>query len=202
MLTPDESRIIGITGGIGSGKSRVCRYLARLCQIPVIDLDEICRQLLHSGHAGWQVLRTVIDKKFFLPSGDLDRELFREELFLDKSLRRKVDKILHPLAQKEMKCQTGKYQGLVLAEIPLLFEAGWQDVVDFIVVVSADEATRVERIVQRDQVTEEQARAAIRAQLPLEEKASRAHYVVTNAGSWKKTCQQLNLLTEVLGCRE
>jgi len=201
-LAPEESQIIGITGGIGSGKSRVCRHLARFCQIPVIDLDEICRQLLLSGHAGWQVLRTAIDKKFFLPSGDLNRELFREDLFLDKGLRRQVDKVLHPLAQKEMRHQVGKKQGMVLVEIPLLFEAGWQDMVDFIVVVSADETTRVQRIVLRDQVTEEQARLAIRAQLPLEEKASKAHYVVANSRSWEKTCQQLNRLAEVLGCRE
>ena len=77
---------------------------------------------------------------------------------------------------------------LVLAEIPLLFEAGWQDSVSQIVVVYADEAVRLQRIMERDQVTETEARQAVAAQMPLAEKAELADYTLDNSGDWQETC--------------
>ncbi|RUM41071.1 MAG: dephospho-CoA kinase [Desulfobulbus sp.] len=202
LLQHKNARIIGITGGIGSGKSRVCRYLGRLCQMEVVDLDDICRKLLLPGNDGWQALKENIDSRFFQSDGELDRVSFRDELFKNKQFRNLVDSLLHPLAQKKMNHQLAGVEGMVLVEIPLLFEAGWQDYVDVIIVVYAEKVHRMQRIVNRDGVSEEQAGLAISAQYSLSRKASLAHYVVDNSGSWKKTCNQLEHLSEALGCKD
>lgn len=191
--------IIGITGGIGSGKSRVCAYLAELGGWPLLDVDQICRQLLAPQKAGWLALRTLLADDFFLPSGELDRKRLRQAIFADSALRRQIDSLLHPLAKKEMLTQAAQQTApLVLAEIPLLFEAGWQDSVSLTVLVYATEAVRLRRIMERDQVTEEQARQAAAAQMPLEEKKRLADYLVDNSGYWQKTCGQLRQLAAIL----
>jgi len=192
--------IIAITGGIGSGKSKVCRYLASLCRLPIVDLDRICRQLLVTGAPGWQALKERVDGHFFTVSGELDRIAFRKALFADAELRNRVDALLHPLARKEMAAQVSCHSGPVLVEIPLLFEAGWQEDMQRIVVVYADPEVRVQRIVSRDNVSAEQARQEICAQYSLAEKALQAHHVIDNSGSWQETCLQLCHLADCLNC--
>ena len=119
--------IIGITGGIGSGKSRVCKYLAEQSGWPLLDLDQICRQLLQPQAAGLLALRRMLADDFFTASGELNRKRLRQAIFSDPMLRRKIDRLLHPLAEQEMMAQAAVLtEPLVLAEIPLLFEAGWQ----------------------------------------------------------------------------
>ncbi len=196
------TEVIGITGGIGSGKSRVCSYLAKLCQLPVIDLDQICKQLLLMGEPGWLALKEALGKKFFSPTGELDRMVLRNVLFTDDELRHQVDALLHPLARLEMKRQAGAEDDrLVLAEIPLLFEAGWQKDVSQIVVVYADSPACLQRIVERDHVSEHQARQAIEAQQCLREKALQANHVINNSRDWQETCVQIRHLADCLGCR-
>ena len=201
MKADDLGHIIAITGGIGSGKSKVCSYLASLCRLPVVDLDRICRQLLVPGEPGWLALKEVLNDQFFTVSGELDRRAFRKTLFADDELRSRVDTLLHPLARKEMTEQVSRYNGPVLVEIPLLFEAGWQDNVQLIVVVYANPEVRVERIVSRDNVSAEQARQEVCAQYSLAEKASQAHHVIDNSNSWQQTCLQLRHLADCLSCK-
>ena len=184
--------IIGITGGIGSGKSRVCQYLAELGGWPLLDADKICRQLLQPQAAGWTALRKFLPTDFFTAAGELNRPKLRQAIFADSALRQEIDSLLHPLAKQEMLIQAAQQTApIVLAEIPLLFEAGWQDSVSMTVLVYATEAVRLRRIIARDQVSEEQARQAIAAQMPLEEKKRLADYFVDNSGDWRETCLQL-----------
>lgn len=190
---------IGITGGIGSGKSRVCNYLAKLCQLPIVDLDRICRQLLVQGAPGWLVLKENIDEFFFGPSGELDRKAFRAALFAEDRLRGRVDALLHPLARVEMAKQVSAIDGSVLIEIPLLFEAGWHKDVQQIVVVYADPVVRLQRIVDRDHISDEQARQAVSVQHCLVEKALHANHVIDNSFSWPETCLQLRHLAGCFG---
>ncbi len=201
MKDSDAGYIIAITGGIGSGKSRVCSYLAGLCSLQVVDLDQICRQLLVPGAPGWQALKEILEDHFFSPSGELDRIAFRKALFADHELRSRVDALLHPLACVEMARQVSRCNGPVLVEIPLLFEAGWQDEVEVIVVVYADPEVRVQRIIERDHVSAAQARQEIGSQYDLSEKALRAHHVIDNSGSWQQTCLQVRQLADDLRCR-
>lgn len=189
--------LIGITGGIGSGKSRACRYLAELGGWPLLDLDRICRALLLPEMPGWLALRQALGRGFFTAAGELNRPKLREAIFADAALRQQVDSLLHPLAKQAMLQQAAQQSTpLVLAEIPLLFEAGWQDSVSQIVVVYADEAVRLRRIMERDQASEEQARRAIAAQMPLEDKALRADHLIDNSADWERTCVHLRQTAE------
>lgn len=198
-----EQQVIGITGGIGSGKSRVCTFLAEKYNFPLLSLDIICRNLLQPQKAGWQALRALLPDAYFTPNKELDRQRFRQQLFVDSALRSQVDTVLHPLARQEMEQQiaslitgliTGFGPGPILIEIPLLFEAGWQESVDMIIVVYADTTVRLQRIMQRDRVSEEQAKKAVAAQQCLREKAASADHVIDNSGLWEQTCSQVQQL--------
>ncbi|WPD22130.1 MAG: dephospho-CoA kinase [Candidatus Electrothrix scaldis] len=194
-----ERRVIGVTGGIGSGKSRASSFLAQEYNLPLINLDIVCRDLLQPDNAGWQALRKLLPDVYFSPTGELDRAYFRQQLFADTSLREQVDATLHPLARQEMVQKIELLTGLVLVEIPLLFEAGWQDDVDCTLVIYADMAARIQRIIDRDQVSREQAQQAIATQQCLREKAAHADYVIDNSGSWQHTCALLHhWLTTIL----
>ncbi len=187
--------IIGVTGGISSGKTRICNWLAEQYRVPLIDLDDICRQLLQPQAPGWSALKGLLTDNFFTDAGELDRRVLRRAIFADAALRRRVDALLHPLARQTMTEQICWQEfPVVLVEIPLLFEAGWQDTVGLIIVVYAPVSVRLQRIIQRDQVSEEQARMAINGQQCLFKKAIYADHVIDNTRDWQQTLPQLSLL--------
>lgn len=190
-------QIIGVTGGIGSGKTQVCSFLSQRYDLPLINLDSLCRDLLQPQKAGWQALSALLPKTYFTPSGELDRQYFRQQLFADSALRSQVDAALHPLARQEMNQQVARLYGTVLIEIPLLFEAGWQESVDSILVVFAETTVRLQRIIQRDRLSEKEAKNALAAQQCLWEKAAAADYVIDNSGSWEQTCLQIQQLANI-----
>ncbi len=182
--------ILGITGGIGSGKSSVSRLLACYCLAPLIDLDLCCRHLLDHGEPGWQALHDSFGASFELPDGAVDRPKLRQRLFTDSHFRQEVDALLHPLALGRMHREIDSVSTdtqLILVEIPLLYEAGWQNHVDAVLVVSARRAVQCCRLMRRDGISRKQARLALAAQMDLALKAGRANYVIDNSGSWYVT---------------
>ncbi len=184
--------LIGITGGICSGKSRVAAYWSRVFQVPCIDLDAICRHLLAIRQPGWQALQKRYGNEYFASDGQLDRKRFRAAIFADQALREEIDSILHPLASVDMRAQYSRMdEPVVLAEIPLLFEADWGHDVDRIVVVYAGRQLRRSRIVLRDQVNGDEADQAISIQWPLMRKILAADHVIDNSGAWPNTCLQI-----------
>ena len=192
--------ILGITGGIGSGKSSVSRLLAAYCLAPLIDVDRCCRNLLEKGQPGWQALHAAFGTTYELPDGTVNRSAFREALFADLALRRQVDALLHPAALARMQQELALVQDapLVLVEIPLLYEAGWQAHVNAVLVVYARRAVQFCRILRRDRVSHRQARQALSAQMPLAEKAALADHVIDNSGNWAATRQAVVRLGENL----
>jgi dephospho-CoA kinase len=183
--------LLGITGGIGSGKSSVSRLLASFCRSPLIDVDECCRHLLEVGQPGWQSLRERFSGQFLLENGRVDRAGLRERLFADPVLRRQVDALLHPLARQAMRREAMRHdEALVLVEIPLLYEAGWQDEVDAVLAVYARPGVQCCRVMRRDGVSRRSAMRAMAAQMDLGEKAQMADYVIDNGGSWAETREQ------------
>lgn len=192
--------ILGITGGIGSGKSSVSRLLAAYCLAPLIDVDRCCRNLLEKGQPGWQALHAAFGTTYELPDGSVNRPVFREALFADAALRHQVDALLHPpaLARMQQELATVRDAPLVLVEIPLLYEAGWQAHVDAVLVVYARRAAQFCRILRRDGGSRRQARQALAAQMPLAEKAALADYVIDNSADWTLTRQAVVLLGENL----
>lgn len=194
--------LLGITGGIGSGKSSVSRLLASYCRTPLVDIDRCCRQLLERDQPGWLALRSAFGDTFFLQNGELDRVALRERIFRDADVRRQVDALLHPLAREIMRREvTGARDPLVLIDIPLLYEAGWQTDVDAVLVVYARRGAQCCRIMRRDGVSRRKAVRAIAAQMNLAEKAKLADFVIDNSGAWSVTREQVIALGNQLSER-
>lgn len=195
MACETESRetvLIGITGGISSGKSTVCRFWSSHYNLPLFDLDAMCRLLLEKGEPGWAALRNLLGGSFFTAGGELERQRLRAAIFLDEALRSQVNELIHPLAlQLLRKAVVGLSAPLALVDVPLLYEAGWQDEFQRIVVVFADQETCCRRTVSRDGVSWAEALLALRSQLSLAEKALRSDHVVNNSGCWLRTRLQV-----------
>lgn len=194
---------IAVTGGIGSGKSRVTELLADILRVVPVSCDVICRDLLEVGHCGHRKIREQLGSKFFLHTDELDRPALRNAIFSDSAIREQVDAALHPLVREEiLKGQQRALQNREnsVAEVPLLFEKGWQTDFDLSIVVFASDAICVSRIVKRDGVTKEEAGLAIRAQLTLSEKCSLGDRVVDNSGTFERTALELRNLASEITC--
>jgi dephospho-CoA kinase len=180
--------LLGVTGGIGSGKSCVSRLLASYCLVPLVDVDQCCRHLLEVDQPGWRALKSSFGEIFFQPDRRIDRVALRNCLFADADFRQQVDALLHPLARAAMQREVRRCtQPFVLVEIPLLFEAGWQDEMDAVLVVFARRGRQCLRIMHRDGVSRKKAAQAIAAQMDLAAKAALADYCIDNSGSWGQT---------------
>ncbi|ADH85311.1 dephospho-CoA kinase [Desulfurivibrio alkaliphilus] len=188
--------LVGITGGIAAGKSRVAAYLAKQGGFPRLDVDDLARELMAQGKEGWQALRRHYGERFLKPDGELDRPGLRRAIFADPALRTEVDRLLHPLIRRAMQSRAAQLSaagsGPIMVEVPLLYEAGWQDDFALVLVVQApaDECRR--RLQARDRVGRDEALAALAAQLPPEEKARRADLLISNAGDWEQTRRRLD----------
>jgi dephospho-CoA kinase len=201
--------VIGLTGGIGSGKSTVAE-LFRQHGAQIISADQISRELLAPDGVGSKLLRQELGERFFPGSQELDRTALRRAIFAEPELRRKVNAILHPLIRQRISTLlTASEQTLaevnippifhgIVVEVPLLFEVGWQDDFDFVVVVRADDQEALERLRQRDGVSRAEAEAALAAQLPMSVKLARADHVIDNRGKPNETARQVAELIDYL----
>lgn len=192
---------IAVSGGIGSGKSRVTESLAKLLDVVPLSADMICRDLLEVGRPAYHQLRWQFDDEFFLEDGGLNRAALRNAIFSSDKLRKQLDAILHPLVRKEIVryheiARLNRLNSVV--EVPLLFEKRWQSDFDYSVVVFAGDTLCVARIMERDRVTEEEAKLAMGVQMALSQKCQLGDRVIDNSGTFEKTLRELQqLLTEI-----
>jgi dephospho-CoA kinase len=174
---------IGLTGGIASGKSTVSKLFADL-GVPVIDADEVARQVVLPGTPGLAAIQRRFGAGVLNPDGNLNRRALRNVVFDDPGARRELEALLHPLIRAEMERQSaaagGRYQ---IFAIPLLVEGGPSDRVDRVLVVDADEGAQLARVMARDGIGETQARAIMAAQADRAARLSAADEVITNEGS-------------------
>ncbi|VAW42261.1 Dephospho-CoA kinase [hydrothermal vent metagenome] len=206
MMSAPESAfppgVVGLTGGIASGKSSVCRWLMEHGGLAGLSADELVAELLEVGGEGWRQLRTWLDSGFFSSNGRLDKPMLRREIFSDTRLRHRVESCLHPLVltaiSERVAARPAFNQRPMLIEVPLLFEAGWQVLFNKVVLVSAADDVCLSRLRARDGVTEEEAHLALKAQMPLERKRQWADYVIDNSTKWPETVVQLEKLQKEL----
>jgi len=190
---------VGITGGIGSGKSSVARFCKEQFGVQYINADEVCRDLLAPGEPGWKDFVSTFGETFLLPGQAIDRQKLRKTIFQDHKLRERLGDLVHPLAKAEIKyilAQTDPFRCLV--EVPLLYEVGWEDDFRAVIVVYATDKCCLNRLMQRDHLSLDAATEAIESQLSLTEKASRADHVIDNSGDWSDTCKQVLKLGKTL----
>jgi dephospho-CoA kinase len=177
---------VGVTGGIGSGKSIVCSLFAKH-GIPVMSADEIAKELMQTDSALRSQLKLLLGSSTYRPDGSLDRTYVASKIFSDKSLQRKVNNLVHPKVEAEVDSRfaamehSGKAIGIV--EAALIFEAGYDKRLDVVIDVDAPEPDRIKRVVARDGSSAGEVRKRIAAQSPPEQKAKKADYVIRNSGS-------------------
>jgi len=175
---------IGLTGGIGSGKSTVGAMLASLGAV-VIDTDLIARELTLPGGAAIDAIRTAFGAAFIDASGALDRPRMRQAAFDDPATRARLEAILHPLIGVEVERQAARaaFAPVLVFDVPLLVESGrWRSRVDAVWVVDCDEATQVARVAMRPGWDEESARAVIGQQATRSARRAAADAVIHNQG--------------------
>lgn len=185
---------IGLTGGIASGKTTVSRMLTEL-GARVIDADVLAREAVAPGSPG---LRQVVDAfgaEMLRSDGTLDRKRLGALVFRDAQARQRLNAIVHPIVRRRMQEEIDRAQaaGLraVVLDIPLLFESGLDGICDRVWVVYVDPQTQLERLMQRDGLSEAEARLRLEAQLPVEEKARRADAVIDNTRDATATRRQV-----------
>ena len=186
--------VIGLTGGIGSGKTEAARYLESLGAAR-FDADEVSRALTAPGGAALPALRARFGDGVFRPDGSLDRAALGEIVFSSAPHRRALEGIIHPLVQRqmlEMMDRAGE-QGIavVILDVPLLFETGMDALCDETWTLYAPRELQISRVVARDGLTREQAAARIDSQMPAEQRNARATYVVNTDQPVEKTRQAL-----------
>ena len=193
--------VIGLTGGIASGKSTVAAMFAEL-GAAIVSADAIAREVVEPGEPALEEIRAAFGPEVLLPDGRLDRRRLGAIVFADPERRRRLEAILHPRIRARMREQIEAAAGTgrpVVAEIPLLFESpASRALVDVTVVVYVDREQQLARLISRDGLTPAEAEARLAAQLPLEEKARLADYVIDNRGQLEHTRAQVVRVWEEL----
>ncbi|KAG6427534.1 hypothetical protein SASPL_111780 [Salvia splendens] len=179
-------RIVGLTGGIGSGKSTVSN-LFKAHGIPVVDADVVARNVLKKGTGGWRKVVAAFGNEILLPSGEVDRPKLGQIVFNDPDKRQLLNRLLAPYISTGILLEVFKLwlKGCktITLDVPLLFEANMDKWTKPIIVVWVDPQTQLERLMSRDGTTAEEANSRINAQMPLDLKKTKADVVIDNSGS-------------------
>jgi dephospho-CoA kinase len=189
-------RVLGLTGGIGSGKSLVDAIFREL-GADVIDADALAREVVEPGQPALAEIVASFGSDMLLPDGRLNRARLAEVIFGDAAARQRLNVITHPRIRRRMSEEVAarsRRSGVLILDIPLLYENGRGADVEKVIVVWVDQPTQRQRLMERDGLTQEQARQRIDAQMPLEEKRRRADHVIDNSGSPVSTRRQVEAI--------
>lgn len=194
-------RIIGLTGGIACGKSSVSKLLAQN-GIKVINADELAHRAIEPDGPAYSAVVKEFGCGIVKEDGRIDRRKLGEIVFKDRDARKRLESFVHPVVMTEIKqaIQQAKEagSGILVVEIQLLFEVGWEDLFDQIWVVSASIEEQLKRLQERDQLTKQKAMMRIAAQLPLSRKVDKADVVIDNSKGFSDLeAQVLHLIKTV-----
>lgn len=187
-------RVIGLTGGIATGKTTVADYLADAYNLPILDADIYARDAVDIKQPLLKQIVKRYGEKILLADGSLNRKKLGEIIFNDQRERLWVDNLIHPYVGdrifagiKETSAET------LVAVVPLLFEAGMTDLVTEIWVVTCSEQQQLKRLMERNHLTLEQAQARISSQMALKEKIQKANIVLDNSSGVEELLQQVDI---------
>lgn len=190
---------IGLTGGIGCGKSTAVDAF-RTFDIPIIDADQISKSIVEKGQPALTELVNAFGPDVLMEDGSLNRGYLKEKVFADKQLLEKLESILHPIIRQEIDQQINdKQQGnypYVIVDVPLLVEKNYQPLFDMIVVVDCLPEQQIERVKQRDNLEEHKISKIIQTQASRETRNSYADEILDNSGDKKSLIKQVKTLHE------
>lgn len=192
-------KTIGLTGSVATGKSTVSNMIQH-AGIPLVDADIAARKVVEPGTEGLKEIVAYFGEEILLADGTLDRAKLGEIIFKDKEKREKLNEITHPRVKDYMLEARERFfragEELVFFDIPLLFESHLESLVDQIVVVWTTPETELKRLMERNNLTKEDALRRIESQMGIDEKARKADFVIDNNESLEKTQKQVYTFIE------
>ena len=193
---------LGLTGGIASGKSTADDFFKKR-NIPIIDSDLIAHQIMEVGQNGYNAIVAYFGTNILNDDQTINRRQLGEIVFNDKAKLKKLNELTHPLVHQEIKRQMEQYrlnqEKLVVIDVPLLFESGFESLCDGVLVISISPELQLKRLMKRNNFTEKEALVRINNQMPLSEKEKRATYVVANTGTINDLEKRLSDLLQKIG---
>ena len=188
---------VAVTGGAGSGKTTVCNRLKEL-GVKVISSDALAKEAVAQGSLAHEKIVNYFGKKVLLSDGNLNRQELRSIIINDDVARLALERFIHPEISRLMHLRIAQAEQdgdpVLLVEVPLLFELGMTEQFDVIIVVSADHELRVKRLMDRDNVSRDEAEDLINVQMPQAEKVERAEFVLANDCSKDQLIRSVDLL--------
>lgn len=198
-MTGRNMRVIGLTGGIATGKSTVAGFLEERGAV-VIDADVLSREAARPGRPALERIATAFGKEVLLPDGTLDRKRLGDIVFASPEKRRRLEEIMHPeirrLADERINRLAGEGHALVFYMAPLLIEAGALDRVDEVWVVTVRPEIQLERLMRRNNIGRAEAERIISSQMPLAEKERYGKLLIDNSGTPEETRRLLAKIWE------
>ena len=175
--------VVGLTGGIASGKTAVSNAFAAL-DVPIIDTDMIARELVTPGQPALGEIAAQFGQAYLTEQGELNRSHLRELIFADNAARQRLEAILHPRIQQTVQQHLTQLQTpYCIVVIPLLVETGGRGYINRVLVVDVAESLQIERVMARDKIDAEQARQILAVQASREQRLAKADDVIDNSGS-------------------
>jgi len=195
----DCVKVLGLTGGIATGKSTVASMLRHL-GAKIIDADELAREVVKPGQEAWREIVEAFGAEILRKDRTIDREKLRKRVFADKEARKRLESITHPriraLAQERIQKLAAEGADIIIYEAPLLFEIQAHLWLRPVILVASDLATQKRRLQERDRLNESEVRQHLEAQMPLEEKRKLADFVIENSGDLKDLERQVQEVWE------
>ena len=196
-------KIIGLTGGIASGKSTVATEL-RKQNVPVFDADEVSRNAVAKGSKGLALVAEAFGTEYLTADGEMDRAKISQLVFSDKEALKTLEGILHKIVWDEAEAFLAEAREqkakLAVLDVPLLIETKWHERVDLVWLVAVSKEQQIKRAMIRSGMTEEEVKARIAAQMSLEDKKKFADVVLDNSGALEETLEQVHKeLAKLLG---
>jgi len=195
MSAPRRFLLVGLTGGIATGKSTVSEILRRLgCEI--IDADQLARDVVEPEQPAWKQIVAEFGRGVVTAEGTLDRKKLGAIVFADPERRKRLEAITHPAIRARFQARLDElaalgFAGIVVFDAPVMIESGNYKNMDRLVVVVTDDATQAARLQERDGTDEAEGRRKIASQMPLAEKAKLADYVIDNSGTREATAAEV-----------
>ena len=197
-------KIIGLTGGFGSGKSTVSGFLAKL-GAAVIDADEVGHELFKAGSEAWREVVGAFGQRIISFDGTIDRRKLGKIVFSNADARARLNLIMHPKIYQRVKALIEEYKltgaEIVVVEAPLLLEVGWKSIVDEVWVVSAPQATIINRLKEQKGISEAESLARLRAQMSDEERTTQADVVISTDCTLEELKEEVGVLWHELNSR-